>query len=108
MPQAFQPACEFAAEMSTDSQPFKLVKAHRCTLTRRDMRASRILALSSLAIVLCVFLAACGGGSKPKPPAGPPFITSTTLPQATVNNGYSFYLQASGGTGTYTWSITSG
>jgi len=73
------------------------------------MRGSRILALSSLAFLLCVFLAACGGGgSTPKPPAGPPTITSTVLPQATVNVLYSFYMQATGGTGTYTWSITSG
>jgi len=73
------------------------------------MRASRILALSSLATILCVFLAACGGGgSTPKPPAGPPTVTSSLLTQATVNVVYSFYLQASGGTGTYTWAITSG
>ena len=73
------------------------------------MRASRILALSSLAFLLCVFLAGCGGGgSTPKPPAGPPTITSTVLPTATVNVLYGFYMQASGGTGTYTWSISSG
>lgn len=73
------------------------------------MRASRIVALSSLAFLLCMFLAACGGGgSTPKPPAGPPSITSTVLPPATVNVVYSFYMQATGGTGTYTWSISSG
>jgi len=73
------------------------------------MRASRILALSSLALLLCVFLAACGGGgSSPKPPAGPPTVTTTLLTPGTVNVPYSFYLQASGGTGTYTWSISSG
>ncbi len=73
------------------------------------MRASRILALSSLAFLLCVFLAACGGsGSTPKPPAGPPSVTSTVLTPATVNVLYSFYMQATGGTGTYTWSISSG
>jgi len=57
-----------------------------------------------------VFLAACGGGSgsTPKAPAGPPTITSTVLTPATVNVVYSFYMQATGGTGTYTWSITSG
>jgi len=56
-----------------------------------------------------VFLAACGGSSStPKPPAGPPTITSTVLPQAAVNVSYSFYLQATGGTGTYLWSITKG
>ena len=73
------------------------------------MRASRVLALSSLALLLGVFLTACGGGgSTPKPPAGPPTITTTILSEGTVNVGYSYYLQASGGTGTYTWSIASG
>jgi hypothetical protein len=72
------------------------------------MRASRILALSSLAVLICVFLAACGGGGSAKPPAGPPSITSSVLPQASVNVPYSFYLQGAGGTGMYTWSISAG
>lgn len=73
------------------------------------MRSSRILALS-LAFLISVFLAACGGGgggsnNNPTQPLG---ITSTVLPQATVNVPYTFIIQASGGKGTYTWSISSG
>jgi hypothetical protein len=35
-------------------------------------------------------------------------ITTTTLPTATVGAGYNCTLAAQGGTGPYTWSITSG
>jgi hypothetical protein len=73
------------------------------------MRSSRILALS-LALIISVFLAACGGsggGSNTKP-TQPITITSTVLTQATVNEAYNFILQASGGSGTYTWAITAG
>lgn len=72
------------------------------------MRSARILALS-LALIISVFLAACGGGGGgSKNPTQPLGITSTVLPQATVNVPYSFIVQASGGKGTYTWSITKG
>jgi putative Ig domain-containing protein len=72
------------------------------------MRASRTLVFC-LAILMCAFLPACGGGGNPPPPpAGAPVVTSMVLPQASVNVPYSFYVQATGGTGTYTWSIASG
>ena len=73
------------------------------------MRSSRILALGS-AIIICVFLAACGGGGggSTPPPATPLSITSSVLTQATVNVPYSFYLQGTGGQGTYSWGISSG
>ncbi len=72
------------------------------------MRASRVLGLSGLVALICIFFVACGGGSKPPAPAGPPTITTTTLVQATVNQPYRATIQATGGTGTYTWSITGG
>lgn len=73
------------------------------------MRASRVLGLSGLAVLLCMFLAACGGSKTPTPtPAGPPVITTATLTQATVNVPYVFFVQATGGTGTYTWAISAG
>src|SRR5579875_3937532 len=72
------------------------------------MRASRVVALSGLVVVVCMLAGCGGGGSKPPAPAGPPVITTTTLVQATVNLPYSAYIQATGGTGTYTWSITGG
>ena len=72
------------------------------------MRASRTLVFC-LAILICVFVGACGGGgSTPPPPPGAPVITSDILPQASVNVPYSFYVQAQGGTGTYTWAISGG
>jgi len=73
------------------------------------MKWLRISALSSLAFLLCVLLAACGGGSsQPPAPPSPPVIDTTSLPQGSVNSPYIATLQASGGTGTYTWSISSG
>ena len=72
------------------------------------MRASRVLALSGVAIICCMFLAACGGGGTKPAPVGPPSITSTVLSQATINVPYSFYLTATGGEGNYTWAITAG
>jgi hypothetical protein len=64
-------------------------------------------------LILSLTLMACGGGSKPKPPAGPPTIETVILPQGAVNlpygvNGFGAILSAIGGTGPYTWSITSG
>jgi len=72
------------------------------------MRSSRVLALS-LALIISVFLAACGGGGgKNTTPTQPLTVISTVLPQATVNVPYNFIFQASGGSGTYTWAITKG
>lgn len=39
---------------------------------------------------------------------GTPNITTTSLPQATVGVAYSFQMEATGGSGTYAWSITAG
>ena len=43
-----------------------------------------------------------------KTPLSPLTITTASLPNGTVGTAYSATLQASGGTGTYTWSIDSG
>jgi len=73
------------------------------------MRAFQVLVLSGLLVVVGLFMAACsGGGSKPAPPAPLMITTTNPLPQATVNNPYNFVVQASGGTGTYTWAMTGG
>src|SRR5580704_3639633 len=73
------------------------------------MRLLRILALTGAALLLCVFLTACGGGSS-APPAPPsaPTVTSSQLTTGAVNVLYNGFLQESGGTGPYTWSISSG
>ena len=75
------------------------------------MRWLRILALSGVALVLCVFLTACGGSSTPPPPPpvdNAPVVTSSQLPIGAVNIPYGASLQASGGTSPYTWTLLSG
>ncbi len=73
------------------------------------MKSFRVLALSILAFIFVITLAACGGGgSSPKPPATPLAVTTASLANGSVNVPYDFFLQASGGTGTYTWAITKG
>jgi len=72
------------------------------------MRAFRVLVLSGLLSVVGLFLACGGSGSNPTPPAPLTITTANPLPQATVNNPYNFVIQASGGQGTYTWSMTGG
>src|ERR1035438_164330 len=73
------------------------------------MRSYRAFAALGLALILCVFLAACGGGSKPAPPV-PPVIFESSLPNVAVNVLYSAAVHVTNGTGTppFTWSITTG
>jgi Putative Ig domain len=74
------------------------------------MRSRKAFTALGLALILCVFLAACGGGgSKPAPPS-PPRIFESTLPPAVVNVPYSttIHVANGGGTAPFTWSITSG
>ena len=73
------------------------------------MRSSSRILASCSALIICVFLAACGGGgSKPPAPPAPLTITTSDLTQATVNVPYSFYLVGNGGSGSFTWSVSSG
>lgn len=74
------------------------------------MKSFRVLALSVLALMFVITLTACGGGGGSKPPAPPTPLTITTrsLARASVNVPYVYFLQASGGSGTYTWAITNG
>jgi hypothetical protein len=62
-----------------------------------------------LAVILCVFLTACGGGSKPAA-AGAPVIFELSLPNGAINVAYSATVHVSRGTGNspFTWSIASG
>src|SRR5689334_10140281 len=57
----------------------------------------------------------CGGGggnsgrNTPPPPPPPALaITTTSLPDGVASKAYTFTLQASGGSGTKTWSVASG
>jgi Putative Ig domain len=63
-----------------------------------------------LALILCGFLGACGGGSSKPPTPNAPVIVQTSLPNGAVNVPYGVGLQVARGTGTgpFTWSIVSG
>jgi hypothetical protein len=73
------------------------------------MRSCKVFAALGLALILCVFLTACGGRSKPVVPLAP-VISVSSLPPGVVGAPYSATLGVVQGTGTppFTWSITSG
>ncbi len=76
---------------------------------------SRISVVSLMFVTLAlVLLSSCGGGggsSTPPPPPPPPAtlsIVTTEIPNGVVGKAYSATLQATGGSGTKTWTLTSG
>lgn len=73
------------------------------------MASGKAVAALGLTLILCVFLAACGGHSKPAP-AGAPVIFESSLPSGAVNVPYHTTVHVTNGTGTppFTWGITSG
>src|ERR1019366_6054717 len=73
------------------------------------MRSCKVFAALGLALILCVFLTACGGRSKPVVPLAP-VISVSSLPPGVVGAPYSATLGVVRRTGTppFTWSITSG
>jgi hypothetical protein len=73
------------------------------------MKTTRTL-LILLCSALCLMLVACGGGGGggSTPPSSMVIITTSSLPNGIVNQEYSATLQAAGGSGAYTWSVTSG
>jgi Putative Ig domain len=58
-------------------------------------------------LVLSQWVMGCSGGGS-TPPVTPITITTTSLTQGTTNTTYSATLAATGGSGTYTWSVASG
>ncbi len=74
------------------------------------MRSGKAFAALGLALILCVFLAACGGGGSKPTPVGAPVIFELTLPSGAVNAPYSATVHVASGTGTqpFVFSITSG
>jgi hypothetical protein len=60
-----------------------------------------------LAVLVVVFVAGCGGGGGGNPTT-PISITTTTLNPGTINTTFTATLAATGGSGTYTWSVSSG
>ena len=60
-----------------------------------------------LAVLALVFVAGCSGGAAAPAPT-PVTVTTTTLNPGTVNTSFTATLSATGGSGTYTWSVSSG
>ncbi len=71
------------------------------------MKSHRVLVFTGLSLIVCLF-AACGGKGSGQMPTQPLTITSSAPLQGSVGVHYSFLLQASGGKGPYTWSISTG
>lgn len=67
------------------------------------------LRLLSLTCGLAIYasVTGCSGGGGGNPPT-PITITTTTIGQATIKTAYNTTLAATGGSGTYTWSVSSG
>src|SRR5271166_364985 len=85
------------------------------------MNSPKVVVSLGLALIFSVILTACGGsgsngsgsggnGGGGTPPPSPPTIHTQTLPGGVVgqNPPYGAILSAIGGTGAYTWSISSG
>ncbi len=74
------------------------------------MASGRAFAALGLALILFVFLTACGGGGSKPVVAGAPVIFETTLPDGAINVPYSATVHVTRGTGTppFTFSITAG
>jgi hypothetical protein len=58
--------------------------------------------------LMLAFLAACGDGGTTGPDPDPVLVATTSLPEGLVGASYSVALAASGGTGSYGWSVSSG
>jgi hypothetical protein len=71
------------------------------------MRLRSVSPTFVFAVFALVLLAGCSGGGGTPPPT-PVTITTTTLAQGTVSTSLTVPLSATGGSGTYTWSVVSG
>lgn len=70
------------------------------------MRSYKGVVSLGLAIIFCIYLAACGGSGSSKPM--PLILTKASLPSGFLNTPYDASLTTTGGTLPYTYSITSG
>ena len=61
-----------------------------------------------LALLVCLFLQACGSNSTTKRTSSSLTVTTTSLPNGTVGTVYSATLKGSGGTTPYSWTLTAG
>src|SRR5215207_6892019 len=73
---------------------------------RRGISIGNIVLAVLLSCSYILGVAGCGGDSGPTP--GSLSITTTSLPEGTVNQAYSTSLSGSGGALPYTWSVSPG
>lgn len=77
-------------------------------MSRHSRGFSNWLAAGCLFAGLAMLTGCGGGGSSPPPPPPTLTITTTTLGDGVAGTAYSVTLQATGGTGTRTWSLSAG
>jgi hypothetical protein len=58
--------------------------------------------------IFFLLMTGCGGSGGNTPPVTPITITTTTLTEGTIKTAYSASLAATGGSGTFTWSLPNG
>jgi hypothetical protein len=86
-----------------------LIHLNRCSLKRRRGLNVHSLWAILMALVYACGLAGCGDVSNatlPDPGPGPLTITTTSLPNGTVNKPYATTVGGSGGVTPYSWSVT--
>src|ERR1700678_852235 len=79
--------------------------ASRLIRTGEIMRLRLLSLTCGLAIYASVTGCSGGGGGNPPTPIS---ITTTTLNKGTINTTFTATLAATGGSGTYTWSVSTG
>src|SRR6476659_7590164 len=71
---------------------------------RHGNLSGTIVCVVILSVLVILGLTGCGGDSGPTP--GNATITTTSLPEGTINRAYSASLNGSGGAPPYTWSVS--
>ena len=71
---------------------------------RRGNLSGSIVCVAILSVLVILGLTGCGGDSGPTP--GNATITTTSLPEGTINRAYSASVNGSGGAPPYTWSVS--
>ena len=88
---------------------FRLLHSWLVVMPRSKRIVSTLRQSAAATVILAAFLLAnCSSGGGVTAPAKAVAITTTSLPGGTVGSAYSQTLTATGGTGTYAWSLVGG